>query len=139
MSRGKKAKRQDHLLDHPRLKQREIKEWRRKMYEDQGGKCLLCGCHIEQDKAVLDHCHSSGFIRGTLHSGCNALLGKVENNYKRVGMSKEQLNGFAPSILEYIEGDYSMNPFHPSHRTQEEKRLSRNEKARKARSMRSKR
>ena len=129
MSRGKRAKK---LKDcgHPRLLSREIPEYREKLYEEQGRKCVLCNRTIEQGKAVLDHCHSSGLVRGTLHRGCNVLLAKLENNYKRVGVTEDQFSGFAPKVHEYINADYSNRPFHPDHRTSEEKRLSRNERAR---------
>lgn len=130
MSRGKRAKRRDELLDHPRLKQREIKEWRDKLYEQQRGICPICGTGLQHEDSVLDHCHSSGHIRGTLHRSCNALLGKIENNYKRIGVSFSMLAGISPSVASYISSSYKENPYHPSHRTAEEKRLSRNESAR---------
>lgn len=124
------VKRRDDLLEHPRLKQPEIKIWRDTLREEQKGICPICGTQIESDNTVLDHCHSSGLVRGSLHRGCNALLGKLENNYKRCGVRFDMLAGISPRVAEYISGDYSLNPFHPSHRTSEEKRLSRNERAR---------
>lgn len=131
MGRGKLAKRRDDLLDHPRLKQREIKEWRDKLYEEQGNCCALCGLEIkEPSERVLDHCHSSGYIRGTLHRSCNAILGKVENNYKRIGVSDAIMLRAFGVVYDYICGSYSDKPYHPSHRTAEEKRLNRNEVAR---------
>lgn len=49
-----------------------------------------------------------------LHRGCNALLGKVENNYKRYGVSEKSLQGMVPLLYGYIYSDWSENPKHPS-------------------------
>lgn len=132
MSRGKKAKK---LKDcgHPRLLSREKPEWREKLCDSQGNICPICGLAVEATTGALDHCHRTGFVRGTLHMGCNALLGKCENNYKRMGISMEQLEGISPRIASFLKADYSGNPYHCDHRTSEEKRLSRNERARKSR------
>ena len=119
-----------------RLKQNEIKVYREKLLEEQQGICPICGTEISKDNAVLDHCHSSGLIRGTLHRGCNALLGKLENNYRRVGISFDMLAGISPSVGRYLSGDYVQNPFHPTHRTADEKRLRRNARAKKKRAER---
>jgi hypothetical protein len=129
--KAKLAKRRDDLLDHPRLKQSEIAEWREKLYEQQGNVCGLCGMPIgTPSKRHLDHCHGLGYIRSTLHSGCNTLLSKVENNYRRMGVPFSTLGIICPNIHNYLSADYSLNPFHPTWRTKEEKRLSRNERAR---------
>jgi Recombination endonuclease VII len=54
-----------------------------RMLADQGGKCKIC----EADKAgnagqcfAVDHCHSSGRVRGLLCIKCNARLGWFERN-----------------------------------------------------------
>ena len=54
-------------------------------------------------------------MRAVLHRGCNALLGKVENNYKRLGVSEKELEGFAPNLYNYMKADYSMQPLHPTY------------------------
>lgn len=134
MARGRVAKRRDDLLDHPpgRLKPREVKEWREKLVEDQFYLCPLCGLRLNKEDAVLDHCHKTGLVRGALHSGCNAMLGKLENAHIRMGkmFSDEQFMSMAPSSWYYVTADYHEMPLHPTWRTQEEKRLSRNERAR---------
>ena len=128
------VKRRDDLLDHPRLKgsAKAIKECRDSLLEAQLHMCPLCGLKITQDEAVLDHCHKTGFIRGAIHRGCNAMLGKIENASARMGkmFSDEQFMSMAPSSWYYVNTDYSHMPYHPKHRTAEEKRLSRNERAR---------
>lgn len=52
------------------------------MYEEQNGKCLVCseplkGVH-DRDTCV-DHCHSTGKVRGLLHWYCNIIVGVFEN------------------------------------------------------------
>jgi len=143
MSKGKKrskklAKRRDDLLDHPpgRLKNsKEVKEFRENLVVDQFYLCPLCGLKLTQDDAVLDHCHKTGLVRGAVHRGCNAMLGKIENASVRMGkmFSDEQFVSMAPSSWYYVTADYHDMPLHPTWRTQEEKRLSRNERAKEKR------
>jgi hypothetical protein len=47
------------------------------MFTAQGGKCLICGKHQSELKKALsvDHCHSTGNIRGLLCNNCNVGIG----------------------------------------------------------------
>lgn len=47
------------------------------MKESQDGRCLICG--VESDLFV-DHCHSTGSVRGALCPSCNTFLGRIEAN-----------------------------------------------------------
>ena len=93
----------------------------------------MTGYTISVTEAVLDHDHATGHVRGVLHRGVNSLLGKIENNHKRYGVSLPMLRAMAPAIAAYIEKDYSANVFYPTHRTEDEKRELRNKRARDAR------
>jgi len=86
---------------------------------------------------VLDHCHTTGAVRGTLHRGCNALLGKVENNASRFGVKSLPafLNGAASYLQRHMTNITGL--IHPTHKTEDEKRLARNAKARKVRATKS--
>ena len=79
------------------------------------------------------HHHKGGWIRGVLHRGCNALLGKIENNWRRVGVP--HLGTFLGGAFGYLESTEvpAIEVFHPSYRTPEEKRLLRNKRARRKR------
>ena len=79
------------------------------------------------------HDHQTGAIRGALHRGCNALLGKVENNYKRYGVRNlfAFLNGAAAYLQRHLTNRTGL--LHPTHYTEDEKREKRNAKARAAR------
>ena len=115
-----------------RLTYSQVAVVRARKLTEQGGACALCG---EQPVApCLDHCHTNGHIRGVLCRGCNALLGKLENNRKRYGLGNDLrfakfCNGVAAYLSRYRFGDV----FHPTHKTADEKRLARNAAARKKR------
>lgn len=48
----------------------------------QGGVCLICGTHEPAGKGgfKVDHCHSTGAIRGLLCNYCNVGLGQFRDN-----------------------------------------------------------
>ena len=50
------------------------------MFDSQGGRCKICDAHQNNLKRILcvDHCHSSGKIRGLLCDTCNKFLGFYE-------------------------------------------------------------
>jgi len=68
-----------------------------------------------------------------LHRGCNALLGKVENNHKRYGVPS--VAAFGAGLGRYINTHLTniTGLLHPTFKTEEEKRLLRNTRARKSR------
>lgn len=116
-----------------RLKTTEVASVRNRLLQDQGGRCALCGLPCSAAQAVLDHDHSTGAVRATLHRGCNALLGKVENNAARYGV--QSVAAFGVGLGAYLN-KHRINItdlLHPSHKTDEEKRLLRNKRAREAR------
>lgn len=91
------------------------------MLVEQEGKCFLCGNKIESDP-VLDHCHDTGRIRGVLHRQCNHAEGRIKDWVKRTG--KDNLPApFLKNLIDYISADYSKNPLHPTHKTEQEKEI----------------
>ena len=119
---------------HSRLKTTEVAPLRERLLAEQGGRCALCRQPVKKDEACLDHDHKTGYIRAVLHRGCNAQLGHIENNMPRHKLTNiAKLTAFLSSIPEYISRDWTDQPLHPTHRSEEEKRLRRNAKARKAR------
>ena len=81
-------------------------------------------------RPALDHCHTIGSVRGVLCSGCNALLGKVENNAPRFGV--RNLGAFLHGAATYLQKHMTniTGYIHPLHKTAEEKRIATNTKAR---------
>ena len=116
-----------------RLSAGALKAWREATWLAQDKRCALTGYSISLAEAVADHDHATGHVRGVLHRGVNSLLGKIENNHKRYGVSLPMLRAIAPAVAAYIEKDYSANVFYPTHRTEDEKRELRNKRARDAR------
>jgi len=51
------------------------KEEYEQIVENQKNKCVLCEEDMADKKAVVDHCHTSGEVRGILCNNCNALIG----------------------------------------------------------------
>lgn len=117
----------------PRLTHSQIAPVRTAQIAAQGGKCALCQLPGVSSDPVLDHCHTTGAVRGTLHRSCNALLGKVENNAPRFGV--RNLQAFGHGLAQYLQ-KHSTNitgMTHPLYKTEDEKRVARNTKARKKR------
>jgi len=101
-------------------------------YKQQGDVCALCKQPIKNNPH-LDHCHKTGYVRGTLHKDCNILLGKIENYIKSMGKelsTENRLGAFLQNAFLYLEADYSSNPIYYTHKTEDEKRLRKNKRAR---------
>lgn len=103
-----------------KIKYRELPEYRARFLQDQDYTCALCGDLIIDD-AVLDHCHKTGHLRKVLHRGCNALLGKIENNLARNRLDIQRLTIFAERLVDYMQDSHT-DVVHPTYKTQEDKR-----------------
>jgi hypothetical protein len=117
------------------LKTKEVAECRTNMLQTQHSRCALCQLPCSAEQAVLDHDHSTGAIRAVLHRSCNALLGRLENNYRRFGIQNLAAfcNGAAPYLQKHVTNVTGL--LHPTHKTEEQKRDARNAKARKRRAV----
>lgn len=116
-----------------KLKATEVFKVRNDLAIQQGNRCAICkgqiGIKAPLDP-VLDHDHQTGAVRGVLHRGCNSLLGKIENNAPRYGVRDvfAFTNGVASYLSKHLTNITGLT--HPTHRTDEEKRLLRNKRAR---------
>lgn len=63
-----------------------------RMLKEQNGTCKICGGEPKVKSLHVDHCHTSGKIRGLLCTSCNTTIGKEENS-----------PGLLQGMLEYIE------------------------------------
>jgi hypothetical protein len=102
-----------------KLKTSQIAAYREQLLQQQQGRCALCDEIIEPGKAVLDHDHKSGHIRGVLHRGCNAMEGVIVNNMARNLMTWARMNKLFERIHVYQQ---QLQPeLHPTHRTAQER------------------
>ena len=71
-----------------------------KLVEHQGGGCAICGRSNEPDgrKLSIDHCHTSGNVRGVLCYACNKALGLFYDQTERLAKAIQYLNN--PPALE---------------------------------------
>lgn len=122
-----------------RVKYNEIPQVRETIKTSQGNKCALCGGSFTDAKLVgkklvpklrptLDHDHKTGFIRGVLCNNCNGMEGKIHNLANRAKRDMEVIDWLG-QLLDYWNRPPS-NLIHPKHKTEDEKRLARNKKAR---------
>ena len=97
-----------------KLKYKEIAVYRSQQLLEQKSLCALCGDLIDGD-AVLDHDHKTGLIRKVLHRGCNAMLGKIENNMARNHLDLDRLEIWANNLVGYINNTHT-ELIHPTYK-----------------------
>lgn len=114
-----------------RLKASELPAWREARIKANSGACGLCRLPIQ--RPVADHDHATGFLRDAICAGCNSVLGKVENSYKRYGV--QNLSAFLLGAGAYLQKHRTpQSSFqYPTHKSEDEKRDLRNKRARIAR------
>lgn len=116
-----------------RLTASQVGPYRARLAAEQGNRCCLCQGQFTAKAPmdpVLDHDHSTGAVRGVLHRGCNSLLGKIENNAPRYGV--RNIRAFTNGVAGYLT-QHAVNVtgyLHPTFKTEDEKRLLRNKRAR---------
>jgi len=107
----------------------------------QGNKCPLCGSPLRNQttrkKPALDHDHDTGFIRGVLCLNCNGMEGKIINAAKRAIGKQGDPVAWLAALVEYLKlhrlpqwsAPGRRGLIHPTHKTENEKRLARLAKA----------
>jgi hypothetical protein len=66
------------------------------MYEAQHGQCKICNTfkmNRGRGRLVIDHCHSTGDVRGLLCHSCNVGLGFFRDNPKFLESAATYLGG----------------------------------------------
>ena len=92
---------------------KEVQEGREDVLNGQSGKCAVSGLDLEV--GTYDHNHSSGEVRGVLHSEINLLEGRYLKLFNKLKLEKrfgltfhEVLSGMGG----YLEKDYSDQKLH---------------------------
>jgi len=117
-----------------KLKTSELAQARGILLKTQGEVCPLCLGKMggKAKQPVLDHDHGTGFVRDVLCRNCNGMEGKVFNLARRAkngATEKEWLE----RLITYYERHHTPQHggvVHPNHKTEAEKKLARNKKAR---------
>ena len=119
-----------------KLARTSMPAFRRRLLQEQGGKCPLCLEPIDlniKGEGVVDHNHATGEIRGILHRSCNAAEGKVANAIGRWGTKDtgyEAITAFALRLAEYWKTAGTGLIYH-GHKTEAERKLAAKVRARK--------
>ena len=94
----------------------DVKRVREFLFSEQEGYDACTGLDLPPEKACLDHDHTSQLVRGVLHRNVNALIGVLENNYKRHLNSwyPYDLPSFLRLAADYLEKEDDLRWFHPS-------------------------
>ena len=93
----------------------DVKEVREQLLEEQNNIDKCTGVLIPAKQAVLDHDHTTQYVRGVLHRQTNAFVGKLENNYKRFisWWHDGSLSDFLRSVAGYLEAGHDPRFLHP--------------------------
>lgn len=104
-----------------RLKPTEVKDYRLKILKKQKGICPLCETEIKEGQDTLDHCHDTGHVRRVLCRNCNQIEGRVLAWIKKAYCVPET---FLKNLAAYWDDDYRSNVYHPNHKSDIEKQVS---------------
>ena len=70
-----------------------------KILSEQGGVCKICSSKDGYQNLHVDHCHTTGTIRGLLCQGCNVTLGKMKDSPRLLRRAALYLEGVDLSKL----------------------------------------
>jgi len=124
-----------------KLTRSQLNAYKQALVVQQGWTCPVSLKRFEPDNlkdAVVDHDHVTGEIRGVLHRSANAVEGKVFSAVGRwggVGMRYDEAVPYLKRLIAYLEAP-GKGVIYPLHKTDEEKRVTRNAKAKEARAKR---
>jgi len=127
-----------------KIKHSDTERVRVALMKMQSNRCCLCGDAFGPKglRPALDHDHKTGYIRGVLCLWCNGMLGKVANAAQRAvgrtGNRAPWVEAVAQYLTKHATPAYAVpgvrtGLIYPTHKTPEDKRLARLEKAKKKR------
>lgn len=71
-------------------------DWYNLKLEEQNRSCKICQKSVEEvgKRLVVDHCHTTGKVRGLLCSVCNLTIGRLGDDYKGIMIAAQYLFEF---------------------------------------------
>lgn len=121
----------------------EIPIVRKQILIAQGHKCGICGVSFSDAKIVkgklvpkytacLDHDHTTGHLRGVICNSCNGIEGKIKT---KINYAKKHLTHleWLTKLTSYLTQHATLKDtslLHPTHKSDDEKRLLKNKRAR---------
>lgn len=120
------------MLVRRRLKTTEVSLVKKRLFDQQKGKCMICEAQmVHLPDACLDHDHTSGLVRDVLCRNCNGIEGKIKNLVTRARRGMEYKDYLGKIILYWIRHEIDRTGlYHPTHKSEDEKRELRNKRAR---------
>lgn len=65
----------------------------------QNGSCAIChGCNTNSKRLAVDHCHTTGKVRGLLCDSCNLGLGMFKDRLNILSSAMDYINKFQSSL-----------------------------------------
>lgn len=119
-----------------KLRTTDLRAVKEELLEEQNYRCALCNIDLLSDlrNACVDHCHRTGFIRAVLCRNCNRGEGKVKTVATMCKRAGEMVHWLMRLVAYWHKhATPQTNWIHPKHKTEEEKRIRRNKKARERR------
>lgn len=66
-----------------------------RMFKGQGGVCKICGRpELKRKHLSVDHCHTTGVVRGLLCNACNVAIGHMQDDPELLIKAAEYLRRF---------------------------------------------
>lgn len=90
----KRDRRWGHLYERYKI----TKEQYEQLFDSQEGRCAICDENSTDGVLAVDHCHSSGDIRGLLCKNCNSAIGLLGDTSESVFKAYNYLRRYNESI-----------------------------------------
>lgn len=95
---------------------KDVAEARKELTKRQGNVDPITKLEIPDKQHVLDHDHSTHYVRAVLHRQTNTMLGKIENGYIRYlrWWYDGTLSDFLRGVADYLDKEHPQEYLHPS-------------------------
>lgn len=113
-----------------RIRHTDIEKYRKKYAKRQGNICPICERSLERLDGVLDHCHKTGYLRGTLCRNCNGLEGKLNGIIARIDIGRIGFDRIIANLAAWRDpSNLKTKRIHPHAETDTEQRVRQKKRA----------